>query len=80
MTKTEPTSERGKQPRKTDLKEARPLLQAIFLGLVLASGLMAAAAMANPDQRKAHATTSPAAVDVSPATQAPPPASGARRF
>lgn len=35
-------------PRKNELREARPLLQAIFLGLLLASGLVAAAAMANP--------------------------------
>lgn len=48
MTKPERSAKRGKEPRKNDLKEARPLLQAIFLGLLLATGLVAAAAMANP--------------------------------
>jgi len=40
-------------PQKNELREARPLLQAIFLGLLLASGLVAAAAMANPGGKEA---------------------------
>jgi len=44
-----PNSRKSGSPR-TDLHEARPLLQAIFLGIVLAAALVAAAVMANPDE------------------------------
>ncbi|MEM9630721.1 MAG: hypothetical protein AAGA50_05325 [Pseudomonadota bacterium] len=37
---------------KRELQEARPLLQAIAVGLLLATGLMAAAAMANPEAER----------------------------
>ncbi|PVB59771.1 hypothetical protein [Labrenzia sp. 011] len=37
---------------KSDLNEARPLLQAIFLGMLLAAGLMTAAAIASPEEQK----------------------------
>ncbi|POF29726.1 hypothetical protein CLV41_108151 [Roseibium marinum] len=45
---------RGQAPAKSDFNEARPLLQAIFLGLLLAGGLMAAAAMATPQGQHAQ--------------------------
>lgn len=37
---------------KSDLREARPLLQAIFFGMLLATALVVAAAMANPNDEK----------------------------
>ncbi|KZM47602.1 hypothetical protein [Labrenzia sp. OB1] len=45
-----PETAKSRKPAaaKNDLNEARPLLRAIFLGMVLAGGLMAAAAMATP--------------------------------
>jgi len=47
--------QKTRKPRapKNDLHEARPLLQAIFLGIVLATALVAAAVMANPDPSNA---------------------------
>lgn len=39
---------RASAPRRGDLHEARPLLQAIFLGIALATALVAAAAVASP--------------------------------
>jgi len=61
---------RGKSAPKSDLHEARPLLQAILLGIVLATALVAAAVMANPSN---------AAIDNGQpgiATQLPPASSG----
>jgi|GEM_PF-2161991 len=51
MTDVEKPKKRKSAPYKSDLHEARPLLQAIFLGILLATGLVAAAAMAKPDER-----------------------------
>ncbi len=48
MARVENQKSRKSAPLKSDLHEARPLLQAIFLGMLLATALVAAAAMANP--------------------------------
>lgn len=53
MSRTETPTPRKSAARKNDLHDARPLLQAILLGIVLASVLVAAAVMANPSQSKA---------------------------
>ncbi len=50
---------------RSDLHEARPLLQAILLGMVLASALIAAAAMANPSNRDSHEGTANSPVETS---------------
>lgn len=46
------TPHRKDNDRSTIMRDAKPLLQAIFLGIVLASGLVAAAALANSDTGK----------------------------
>jgi len=53
MSQAEPKKIRKAGNHKSDLHEARPLLQAIFLGIVLATALVAAAVMANPDPSNA---------------------------
>ena len=47
MANTEHPSRRDNRSRRSDLRDAKPLLQAIFLGMTLAVGLVVAAAMAN---------------------------------
>lgn len=49
MSRVQNQSKRRVASHKHELSEARPLLQAILLGIVLATALIAAAAMANPD-------------------------------
>ncbi|MET1411848.1 hypothetical protein ABVF61_06255 [Roseibium sp. HPY-6] len=49
MAKTEDLSHRKSVSGRSDLRDAKPLLQAIFLGMVLAIALVAAAAMASSD-------------------------------
>ncbi|WP_299815049.1 hypothetical protein [uncultured Roseibium sp.] len=53
------TKSRRPAPAKNDLNEARPLLRAIFLGMVLAGGLMAAAAMATPQGQQTPQVSPP---------------------
>jgi|GEM_PF-3109124 len=48
MARADTSNSRTPASRKSDLHEARPLLQAIFLGILLATALVAAAAMATP--------------------------------
>lgn len=48
MSQANPQKSRKPGAHRNDLHEARPLLQAIFLGIVLATALVAAAVMANP--------------------------------
>lgn len=48
MARADTPNSRTPASRKSDLHEARPLLQAIFLGILLATALVAAAAMATP--------------------------------
>ena len=50
MSNADTPNTRKSTSQRTDLHEARPLLQAIFLGIVLAAALVAAAVMANPDE------------------------------
>jgi len=49
MTPTDNRKPRKLGSARRGLQEARPLLQAILLGIVLATALVAAAAMAAPD-------------------------------
>jgi hypothetical protein len=71
MARVENQKSRKSAPLKSDLHEARPLLQAIFLGMLLATALVAAAAMANPASTSsapkaepvAHTTTGQAPVN-----------------
>ncbi|MES0880630.1 hypothetical protein [Roseibium sp. SCP14] len=56
---------------KRELQEARPLLQAIVVGLLLATGLMAAAAMANPEAER-QATQEPIVLEADPLTEKAP--------
>ncbi|WP_305987225.1 hypothetical protein [Roseibium sp. MMSF_3544] len=49
MANSENPNGRGYVPGGSDLRDAKPLLQAIFLGMVLAVALVAAATMANSD-------------------------------
>jgi hypothetical protein len=49
MLNADKSKTKRKTTQRSDLREARPLLQAIFLGMALATALVAAAAMANPD-------------------------------
>ncbi|WP_298821692.1 hypothetical protein [uncultured Roseibium sp.] len=51
MSRVQNQSKRRVASQKHELSDARPLLQAILLGIVLATALIAAAAMANPDDR-----------------------------
>ncbi|WP_269580706.1 hypothetical protein [Roseibium sp. Sym1] len=60
MSRADNTKPRKPSSHKTDLHEARPLLQAIFLGIVLASALVAAAAMATPRDMGGTSPQSPA--------------------
>jgi hypothetical protein len=48
MLNADKSKTKRKTTQRSDLREARPLLQAIFLGMALATALVAAAAMANP--------------------------------
>ncbi|MCK7612643.1 hypothetical protein [Roseibium sediminicola] len=70
MSQAETPNSRGKSAHKSDLHEARPLLQAILLGIVLATALVAAAVMANPSNA-ANAHHRPVAE-----SQVPGPTSG----
>lgn len=72
MARAELPNSRTPASRKSDLHEARPLLQAIFLGILLATALVAAAAMASP--RDANGTRQPATTvtDTVRATGSPP--------
>lgn len=76
MTKPDRSASRGKDSRKSDLKEARPLFQAIALGLLLASGLVAAAAMANPTFEPGRPPERPLAVDSHEPASMPLPENG----
>lgn len=60
MAKTEHLSRRDNRSRRSDLRDAKPLLQAIFLGMALAVGLVVAAAMANSDAENAIESGIPA--------------------
>ncbi|WP_434050682.1 MAG: hypothetical protein RDA78_15255 [Roseibium sp.] len=60
MAKTEQLSRRDNRSRRSDLRDAKPLLQAIFLGMALAVGLVVAAAMANSDAEDAIESGMPA--------------------
>lgn len=53
---------------KRELQEARPLLQAIAVGLLLATGLMAAAAMANPEAER-QSIQEPVVLEVDPKSE-----------
>ncbi|TYC64692.1 hypothetical protein FMN63_19710 [Stappia sp. BW2] len=61
MARVENQKSRKSNPSKSDLHEARPLLQAIFLGMLLATALVAAAAMAKPTNMNSITKTAPAA-------------------
>jgi hypothetical protein len=77
MARADTQNSRTPASRRSDLHEARPLLQAIFLGILLATALVAAAAMATPKDvngaRLPLTTTTDtirATVDQSPGTPA----------
>ncbi|WP_306145667.1 hypothetical protein [Roseibium sp. MMSF_3412] len=59
MANTEHPSRRDNRSRRSDLRDAKPLLQAIFLGMTLAVGLVVAAAMANSDAENAIESGAP---------------------
>lgn len=59
MAKSEHLSRRDNRSRRSDLRDAKPLLQAIFLGMALAVGLVVAAAMANSDAENAIESGAP---------------------
>ncbi|MEL7526735.1 MAG: hypothetical protein AAFN16_13245 [Pseudomonadota bacterium] len=59
MAKTEHLNRRDNRSRRSDLRDAKPLLQAIFLGMTLAVGLVVAAAMANSDAENAIESGAP---------------------
>ncbi|GAB2183896.1 hypothetical protein [Roseibium sp. LAB1] len=59
MARVDNQKSRKSAPLKSDLHEARPLLQAIFLGMLLATALVAAAAMANPANTNGVPKTEP---------------------
>lgn len=59
MAKTEHPSRGDNRSRRSDLRDAKPLLQAIFLGMTLAVGLVVAAAMANSDAEEAIESGAP---------------------
>lgn len=61
MARVDNQKTRKSVPSKSDLHEARPLLQAIFLGMLLATALVAAAAMANPANTNGVPKTEPVA-------------------
>ncbi|ASP33941.1 hypothetical protein [Labrenzia sp. VG12] len=50
MSNADTPNRRKSGSQQTEMNAARPLLQAIFLGVVLAAALVAAAVMANPDE------------------------------
>lgn len=50
MSNADTPNRRKSGQNRTEMNDARPLLQAIFLGVVLAAALVAAAVMANPDE------------------------------
>ena len=60
MAKTENLGRRDNRSRRSELRDAKPLLQAIFLGMTLAVGLVVAAAMANSDAENAIESGVPA--------------------
>ena len=49
MAKTDSSEASNTKSGRSDLRDAKPLLQAIVLGMVLAVGLVAAATMANSE-------------------------------
>jgi Spy/CpxP family protein refolding chaperone len=56
MLNAEKSKNKKKSTQRSDLREARPLLQAIFLGIALATALVAAAAMATPEDHEQGGT------------------------
>ncbi|MHA7777111.1 hypothetical protein [Roseibium sp. M-1] len=80
MARVDTQSSRTPASSKNDLHEARPLLQAIFLGILLAAALVAAAAMATPKGANGERLPLTTATDTVRATATATPAANASSF